>query len=83
MQSLSRLSTLPKGNSGTVSSGLHRFAQMRAEGSSPHVSKSSSSMEAMAQANKSIIEKKAAVYAEILRSLNDARGRGLPFKVRQ
>lgn len=55
---------------------------MPPQASSPHVSKTSSNMEVMPMANKSIIEKKASVYAEILRNLNDARGRGLHFKVR-
>nr|XP_009384164.1 PREDICTED: nuclear pore complex protein NUP93A [Musa acuminata subsp. malaccensis] len=80
LQSLSRLSTLPRGNSSILSSGFSSTVQMPPQASSPHVSKTSSNMEVMPMANKSIIEKKASVYAEILRNLNDARGRGLHFK---
>ncbi|WOL18253.1 nuclear pore complex protein [Canna indica] len=80
LQSLSRLSTLPRRNSSTLSGGLPHTVQMPPQASSSHVSKSPSNMEVMALTNKPIIEKKASVYAEILRRLNDARGRGLPFK---
>ncbi|RWW64173.1 hypothetical protein BHE74_00028603 [Ensete ventricosum] len=68
------------GNSSILSSGFSSTVQMPPQASSPHVSKTSSNMEVMPMANKSIIEKKASVYAEILRNLNDARGRGLHFK---
>lgn len=82
MQSLSRLSTLPRGNSGALSGGLVRNVQMLSQISSPNVPKDPSGMEVVALANKPIIDKKATVYAEILSSLNEARARGLPFKVR-
>lgn len=41
-----------------------------------------SMMELAPLAEKSIAEKKAAVYGQTVKTLNDARVRGLPFKVR-
>lgn len=38
-------------------------------------------MEIVAVANKSILEKKASVYGGVVKDLNSARERGLPFKV--
>ncbi|KAG6477730.1 hypothetical protein ZIOFF_061161 [Zingiber officinale] len=80
LQSLSRLSTLPRGNSGALSGGLVRNVQMPSQISSPNVPKGPSVMEVVALTNKPIIDKKATVYAEIVSNLNEARARGLPFK---
>jgi hypothetical protein len=38
-------------------------------------------MEVMPIPNKTIIENKSSVYAGVVRDLNDARGRSLPFNV--
>lgn len=50
--------------------------------SKPHLSPMSSRMELAPPADKSVAEKKAAVYAQTVKTLNDARECGLPFKVR-
>lgn len=79
MQSLSRLSSLPRTNSSLLSSGISRTGQVPSQASSPQISAGPSGMEVIP--SKPIVEKKASVYAEIVKNLNDARGRGLPFKV--
>ncbi|KAG1338613.1 nuclear pore complex protein NUP93A [Cocos nucifera] len=76
LQSLSRLSTLPRTNT----SRLSQTGLLSSHASSPQVTASPVSMEIVPLANKSIIEKKASVYAEIVRNLNDARGCGLPYR---
>ncbi|KAK9290676.1 hypothetical protein L1049_008850 [Liquidambar formosana] len=48
--------------------------------SSPQVSSGPSSMKLVPLANEPILEKKASVYAEVVRNFNNARERGLPFK---
>ncbi|KAJ8646306.1 hypothetical protein MRB53_008054 [Persea americana] len=78
LQSLSRLSALPRTNSGVVSAGVTRPAQLTL--TSSQISVSPSSMELMPVANKPIVEKKASAYYEVVRNLNDAREHGLPFK---
>lgn len=50
--------------------------------SSSQVSPGPSSMDLIPLANKPILDKKATVYAEVVKNLNNARERGLPFKVR-
>ncbi|XP_072958935.1 nuclear pore complex protein NUP93A-like [Typha angustifolia] len=80
LQSLSRLSTLPRTNSSLATSGLSRLGQVSSPISSPQISAGPSAVGVLPIANKSIIEKKTSVYAEIVRNLNGARGRGLPFK---
>lgn len=55
------------------------MGQLPSLASSLQISTGPSNMEVIP--NKPIIEKKASVYAEIVKNLNDARGRGLPFKV--
>ncbi|PIM99400.1 Cullin [Handroanthus impetiginosus] len=79
LQSLSRISTLPKTNIRDSSSGVNRQGQIVPMASSPETSSGPSSMEP-ALANKPVIEKKAAAYAEVVKNLNSARERGLPFK---
>uniref|UniRef100_A0A0D9VTZ5 Nuclear pore protein n=1 Tax=Leersia perrieri TaxID=77586 RepID=A0A0D9VTZ5_9ORYZ len=79
LQSLSRLSTLPKRNTNLMASGLSRPALMPPSASSPQASSGLPSKEVMPIPNKTIIEKKSSVYAAVVRDLNDARGRSLPF----
>ncbi|KAL5807650.1 hypothetical protein ACOSQ3_028341 [Xanthoceras sorbifolium] len=80
LQSLSRISTLPKTNTIDTSTGGTLPGQIASMTSSPRVSSGPSNMELVALANKPILEKKATVYAEIVKNLNNARERGLPFK---
>lgn len=82
LQSLSRLSTLPKRNTNLSTSGLAGPALMPPSTFSPHTPSGLPSAEVMPIPNKTIIEKKSSVYAGVVRDLNDARGRSLPFKVR-
>lgn len=65
------------------SGGGTRSGQIVSVTSSPQVSSGSSSMELVSLANKPVLEKKATVYAGVVKNLNNARERGLPFKVRQ
>ncbi|KAA8518129.1 hypothetical protein F0562_015603 [Nyssa sinensis] len=80
LQSLNRISTLPRTNVGVSSTGGTRLGQAGSLTSSPHVSSGPPSMELAALANKPVPEKKAAAYAEVVKNLNNARERGLPFK---
>ncbi|XP_010279553.1 PREDICTED: nuclear pore complex protein NUP93A-like isoform X2 [Nelumbo nucifera] len=80
LQSLSRLSTLPKTNSSALGTGVTRPGQMVSIASIPQVSASQSSMELVPVVDKPILEKKASAYAVVVRNLNDTRERGLPFK---
>ncbi|KAJ4706376.1 Nuclear pore protein [Melia azedarach] len=79
LQSLSRISSLPKTNM-IESPGGTLPGQIVAMASSPQVSSGSSGMELVSLANKPLLEKKATVYAEVVKNLNNARERGLPFK---
>ncbi|EEC75253.1 hypothetical protein OsI_11561 [Oryza sativa Indica Group] len=79
LQSLSRLSTLPKRNTNLMASGISRPALMPSSASSPQSSSGLPSKEVMPIPNKTIIENKSSVYAAVVRDLNDARGRSLPF----
>lgn len=49
--------------------------------SSPHASSGLPSAGVMPIPNKTIIENKSSVYAGVVRDLNEARGRSLPFNV--
>ncbi|RVW16570.1 Nuclear pore complex protein NUP93A [Vitis vinifera] len=80
LQSLSRISTLPKTNISDSSTGATRPGQIASMISSPQVSSGLSSMELVPLANKPVLEKKTSVYAEVVKNLNSARERGLPFK---
>lgn len=82
LQSLSRISTLPRTNVIDDKSGAPKSGQIASFVSSPYVSSGLPSLESVSIANKPIIEKKASTYAEVVKKMNDARGRGLPFKVR-
>ncbi|KAL3533736.1 hypothetical protein ACH5RR_007257 [Cinchona calisaya] len=80
LQSLSRISRLPRTNVSDSSIGSARQGQIMTITSSPHVSSARSNMELAPLTNKSIVEKKAAAYGEVLKDLNNARERGSPFK---
>ncbi|GFP83866.1 nuclear pore complex protein nup93a [Phtheirospermum japonicum] len=80
LQSLSRISTLPRTNICDSSSGVSRQGQIVPRTSGPGISSGPSNMEPALLANKPVIEKKAAAYAEVVKSLNSARQHGLPFK---
>ncbi|KAG8479754.1 hypothetical protein CXB51_029265 [Gossypium anomalum] len=80
LQSLSRISTLPKTNMIDKSSGGIRSGQMVPMASSSHVSSGPSAIGLLPLADKPVVEKKVSVYAEVVRNLNNARQQGLPFK---
>ncbi|KAL6540528.1 Nuclear pore complex protein nup93a [Orobanche minor] len=80
LQSLSRISTLPRTNTSDSSSAINRQGQIVPMTSSLEISTGPSSMESALLANKPVIEKKAAAYAEVVKSLNSARLHGLSFK---
>lgn len=80
LQSLSRISSLPKTNLADTSTGVTRSRQIASLASSPHVSSGSSGMENLPLANKSFVEKKASAYAEAVKNLNRAREHGSQFK---
>ncbi|XP_004486689.1 nuclear pore complex protein NUP93A-like [Cicer arietinum] len=78
LQSLSRISTLPRTNMIANSNVGTRPGQIVSMASSPQVS--SGSMEIVPTTSRPIVEKKASVYAEVVKNLNRARQSGLPFK---
>ncbi|KAF5474169.1 hypothetical protein F2P56_006093 [Juglans regia] len=78
LQSLSRISTLPRANVMNTR-GTHP-GQIVSIASNPQVSPGPSTMDLVPLGNKPILEKKASVYAEVVKNLNNARERGLPFK---
>ncbi|XP_019186763.1 PREDICTED: nuclear pore complex protein NUP93A-like [Ipomoea nil] len=80
LQSLSRISTLPRANISESSPGSARQRPIASLTYSPQVSSGPSSMELVPLADKSILEKKADAYREVVKNLNTARERGLPFK---
>ncbi|XP_037494978.1 nuclear pore complex protein NUP93A isoform X2 [Jatropha curcas] len=80
LQSLSRISTLPKVNAVDTRTGGTRLGPVASMASSPQVSSVPSGMEIVPLDNKPILEKKASAYAEVVKSLNNARERGLHFK---
>lgn len=80
LQSLSRISTLPRTNMIDTSNVGTRPGQLVA--SSPQTSSGIAGTETVPLASKPVVEKKAAVYAEVVKNLNKAREGGLPFKVR-
>lgn len=82
LQSLSRISVLPRTNIRDSSSGISRQGQIVPMTSSPQVSSGQSGAEMTLLADKPVLEKKAAAYAEVVKHLNSARQHGLPFKVR-
>ncbi|KAF7814360.1 nuclear pore complex protein NUP93A-like [Senna tora] len=80
LQSLSRISTLPKTNIIDTSNVGTRPGQIVSLTSSPQVSSGRPGMEVVPLASKPVVEKKASVYAEVVKNLNKARECGLPFK---
>uniref|UniRef100_A0A2P2K6I4 Nuclear pore protein n=2 Tax=Rhizophora mucronata TaxID=61149 RepID=A0A2P2K6I4_RHIMU len=80
LQSLSRISTLPRTNFTDTSSGTTRPVQLASVVSSPQVSLGRSGMELVSLANKPTVEKKALAYSAVVKNLNNARERGLAFK---
>ncbi|KAH0912289.1 hypothetical protein HID58_035610 [Brassica napus] len=78
LQSRSKLSMLPKTKMIDTSRDTHA-GQLVPVASSPQVS-SNTGTELVSLANKPIHEKKAHVYAEVVKKLNSSRERGLPFK---
>ncbi|KAK8946723.1 hypothetical protein KSP39_PZI007512 [Platanthera zijinensis] len=83
LHSLNRLSSLPRTNTGISSSLRSHTVQVLSQESSPQVSLGTTGMDLISLGNKPIIEKKASVYAEAVKILNETRSRGLPFKVRR
>lgn len=79
LQSLSRLSSLPRASSSYPSSGLTHTGQISQPPSSK-VSSGPSGTEHISLSNKPIVVKKASIYAEVVKTLNEARGRGSPYK---
>ncbi|KAH0462393.1 hypothetical protein IEQ34_009968 [Dendrobium chrysotoxum] len=80
MQNLNRLASLPRINTGISSNVPNRAVQISSKESSPQVFGGPSTMNLISLGNKPVIDRKASVYSETARILNDARGRGLPFK---
>ncbi|GER57188.1 nuclear pore complex protein nup93 [Striga asiatica] len=80
LQSMSRISTLPRTNIHDSTSGVSRQGQIVPRTSTLEVSSGPSGMESALVANKPVIEKKAAAYAEVVKSLNSARQHGYEFK---
>ncbi|KAI9110313.1 hypothetical protein K1719_018755 [Acacia pycnantha] len=78
LQSLSRISTLPRTNMIATSNVGTRPGQLVA--SSPQASSGIAGTEIVPLASKPVVEKKAAVYAEVVKNLNKAREGALPFK---
>ncbi|KAL1569392.1 Nuclear pore complex protein nup93a [Salvia divinorum] len=80
LQSLNRISILPRTNVHDSSSGISRQGQIVPMTSSPELSSGQSGAELALLADKPIVEKKAAAYSEVVKNLNSARQHGLPFK---
>ncbi|XP_057781481.1 nuclear pore complex protein NUP93A-like [Salvia miltiorrhiza] len=80
LQSLSRISILPRTNIRDSSSGISRQGQIVPMTSGPELSSGQSGAELALLADKPVVEKKAAAYAEVVKNLNSARQHGLPFK---
>lgn len=80
LHSLNRLSSLPRTNTGISSSLPSHAVQNLSKESSPQIYSGTTGMDLISLGDKPIIEKKASVYAETVKILNEARSRGLPFK---
>ncbi|MED6169156.1 Nuclear pore complex protein nup93a [Stylosanthes scabra] len=80
LQSLSRISTLPRTNMVPASNVGTQSGQLVSMASGPQVSSGVSSMDIVPLSNRPIMEKKASLYAEVVKNLNKARESGLPFK---
>ncbi|CAO2822242.1 unnamed protein product [Amaranthus hypochondriacus] len=80
LQSLSRISTLPRTNTGEATNAISHPGQIVSVASASQGRGGPSSMEIVSNVNQSIEEKKASVYGEVVRNLNSARERALSFK---
>ncbi|KAI4300811.1 hypothetical protein L6164_034145 [Bauhinia variegata] len=80
LQSLGRISTLPRTNMIDTGNAGTRPGQIVSLSSSPQVSSVIPGQEIVPLASKPIMEKKASVYTGVVKNLNKARERGLPFK---
>ncbi|EPS74431.1 hypothetical protein M569_00320 [Genlisea aurea] len=80
LQSLSRISTLPRTDNRESSGWIGYRGQAIPATSSPQLTYGPASPEPAFLAKKPVIEQKAAAYAEVVKNLNSARERGLPFK---
>ncbi|KAK8712102.1 hypothetical protein V6N13_147353 [Hibiscus sabdariffa] len=78
LQSLSRISTLPKTNMTDKSIGGVRSGQIVSMSSSPQVPSGPSAMGLLPIADKPV-DNKVSVYAEVVKDLNNARERGMAF----
>lgn len=78
---MSRISTLPRTNTGEATNAISRPGQIVSMASTSQGRGGPSSMEIVPNVNQSIEEKKASVYGEVVRNLNSARERALSFKV--
>ncbi|KAE8681883.1 Nuclear pore complex protein NUP93B [Hibiscus syriacus] len=79
LQSLSRISTLPKTNMTDKSIGGVRLGQIVSMTTSRQVPLGPSATGLLPLADKPVVDKKVSVYAEVVKDLNNARERGLPF----
>ncbi|KAF3776210.1 Nuclear pore complex protein [Nymphaea thermarum] len=75
---MSRISTMPRKNSAVASSAT-RPSQVPTTAARQPVSVGHSGMELLPLSDKNILEKKASVYSDVVKNLNDTRERGLPF----
>uniref|UniRef100_I1MCH8 Nuclear pore protein n=1 Tax=Glycine max TaxID=3847 RepID=I1MCH8_SOYBN len=80
LQSLSRISTLPRTNIAANSNVGTLPGQLAFVSSTSQVSSGMPSMEIVPLTGRPIVEKKASVYAEVVKKLNKARESGSPFK---
>ncbi|KAL1299475.1 hypothetical protein HN51_044014 [Arachis hypogaea] len=80
LQSLSRISTLPRTNMLAASNVGTHSGQVVSMASGPQVSSGVSGMDIVPLSSRPIMEKKASLYAEVVKNLNKARESGLPFK---
>ncbi|KAL9232595.1 hypothetical protein vseg_007690 [Gypsophila vaccaria] len=80
LQSLSRISMLPRANTGEATSTIGRSGQIVSASSTPRDRSGPTSMEIVPHVNKSIQEKKAAAYGDAVRNLNNARECAQSFK---
>ncbi|KAL2591041.1 hypothetical protein AAZV13_13G321600 [Glycine max] len=80
LQSLSRISTLPRTNIAANSNVGTLPGQIVSVSSTSQVSSGMPSMEIVSLTGRPIVEKKASVYAEVVKKLNKAREAGSPFK---
>lgn len=81
LHNLSRLPATPKPNGSSTSAGISHSARSSSVTASPHLLEGPQSMEVMPSTERPLLERKASAYADVVRNLNSARERGLPFKI--